>query len=87
MCYLQRDSEADLLSVVTEDAPRSAEQHEADPRLLLMDLLLQRHRQTGSNCSQHYGGPWGSVLGPVCLYSGSKVLKCLSGGTYPLHML
>lgn len=43
MFYLQRDSEADLLSVVTEDAPRSAEQHEADPRLLLTDLLLQRH--------------------------------------------
>ena len=65
MFYLQRDSEADLLGVVAEDAPRSAEQHEADPRLRLTDLLLQTHRRTGSNCSQHYGGPRGSVLGPV----------------------
>lgn len=43
--YLQWDSEADLLSVVTEHAPRSAEEDKTDPFLCLEDLLLQRRRK------------------------------------------
>ncbi len=38
--YLQRDSETDLLSIVTKDAPRSAEEDKTDPRLGPKDLLL-----------------------------------------------
>jgi len=44
--YLQRHSETDLLSVVTEDAPRSTEEDEADPLLRLKDLPLWTETQT-----------------------------------------
>lgn len=38
--YLQRHSETDLFSVVTQDAPRSAEEDKTDLPLGLKDLLL-----------------------------------------------
>lgn len=44
--YLQRDFETDLLSIVTENAPRSAEEDETDPGLHLKDLFLYRHRES-----------------------------------------
>lgn len=39
--YLQWDSQADLLGVVTEDAPRSIEEDKTDPLLRLDNLPLQ----------------------------------------------
>ena len=38
--YLQRDSETDLLGVVTEDAPRRVEEDKTDLLLRLKDLFL-----------------------------------------------
>lgn len=38
--HLQRDLQADLLGVVTEDAPWSTEEDKTDPGLGLQDLLL-----------------------------------------------
>lgn len=38
--HLQWDSETDLLSIVTEDAPRSTEEGKTDLLLCLKDLLL-----------------------------------------------
>ena len=42
--YLQWDSQADLLSVVTKDAPWSTEEDKTDPCLLLDKLPLQDNK-------------------------------------------
>lgn len=48
--HLQRDSETDLLSVVTQDGPRSAEEDKTDPGLRLKDFPLRTQRHMVITC-------------------------------------
>lgn len=57
LSHLQRNLEAELLGVVTEDTPRGVEEDEGDPGLGPHDLLLQTQQVEVMSFSAAYPPP------------------------------